>query len=493
MKKNIARYVMGALIADGDADCLLGDVAMTRAELLGRVSGRVEELLEIGVVADEFVVVLCGRGERFWVDLLALWVIGAKPVCLEPDVPADHGSNVLAITAASRVCSEGIDTPSAFDDLLPVADGARVGPTVRSLRDLPWVPEAEQPDLAGLIFTSGTTGLPKGVPLTHEQLVMNALATRDRLRLRPLDRLMIATPFRFISSISHFIVTLMCGAAFHGVESTLMPKDLMTELAENRITAFGGSPFHAQFVALAGTDRLPSLRWMMSSGDHLPVTTIDQLRSACPDLELHVVYGMAEMGGRICSLPPHEIERKKGAVGLPISGIELDVYDESGAIAAPGEIGELHVDGPFRFDGYFANPEANAGVLGPRGFHTGDKGYRDDDGYIFLAGRSDAVFKRSGLKVSAQVITDALKTLDSIDDAFVRAAADQMEGHVPVAYIVVRGEFDRTETVRTLRAELATNHIPKKFVSVPSIPRTGSGKVDRRALDALIESLEASS
>lgn len=493
MRKNIARYVMGALMADADAECILGATPLTRGDLLSRVAGRVGELSDEGVSADEFVIVLCGRGERFWIDLLALWVIGAKPVCLEPDVPDEHGANVLAITGATRICAAGISPPEAFASLAPVGDREPVGPDVRSLRELPWVRSDDQPALAGLIFTSGTTGLPKGVPLTHEQLVMNALATRDRLRLRPTDRLMIATPFRFISSISHFIVTLMCGAAFHGVETTLMPKDLVTELAENRISAFGGSPFHAQFVALAGTDRLPDLRWLMSSGDHLPVSTIDQLRSAFPDLELHVVYGMAEMGGRICTLPPHEIERKKGSVGLPISGIELDIYDEAGAIAAPGEIGELHVDGPFRFDGYHANPAADADVLGPRGFHTGDKGYRDDDGYVFLAGRSDAVFKRSGLKVSAQVITDALKTLDSIDDAFVRAAADPMEGHVPVAYIVVRGEFDRTETVRALREELATNHIPKKFVPIPSIPRTGSGKVDRRALDATIESMEAPS
>ncbi|MEZ5245853.1 MAG: class I adenylate-forming enzyme family protein [Acidimicrobiales bacterium] len=491
MKKNIARYVMGTLTADTDADCILGETPRSRGDLLRRVHGRAHELLVAGVTPDEFVVVLCGRGERFWVDLLALWVIGAKPVCLEPDVPDDHGANVLAITGATRVCATGIEPPPALAGCEQVADTDPVGEPVRSLRDLPWADTDDQPDLAGLIFTSGTTGLPKGVPLTHEQLVMNALATRDRLRLRPTDRLMIATPFRFISSISHFIVTLMCGAAFHGVETTLMPKDLVTELAGNRITAFGGSPFHSQFVALAGRDRLPDLRWLMSSGDHLPASTIDQLNAAFPDLELHVVYGMAEMGGRICTLPPHEVERKKGSVGLPISGIELDVYDESGDIAAPGEIGELHVDGPFRFDGYHANPAANTDVLGPRGFHTGDKGYRDDDGYLFLAGRSDAVFKRSGLKVSAQVITDALKTLDSIDDAFVRAAADQMEGHVPIAYVVVRGDFDRTETVRRLREQLATNHIPKKFVSLPTIPRTGSGKVDRRSLDALIESLPA--
>ena len=490
MPKNVARYVLGALLADPDRPALVGFADLSRGDLLARVEGRTAELLELGIDPGEFVVVLCGRGERFWVDVLALWVVGGVPVCLEPDVADDHGTNVLELTSARLVCDDGVDRPPALAGLESVPASSGAGRRVHSLRALPWLDAATQPDLGGLIFTSGTTGLPKGVPLTHEQLVMNALATRDRLRLRSTDRLMIATPFRFISSISHFIVTLLCGASFHGVETTLMPKDLVDELAAHDITAFGGSPFHAQFVALAGAERLPTLRWLMSSGDHLPVAVIEQLLAAFPGLELHTVYGMAEMGGRICSLPPAEVERKKGAVGLPISGIDLDIYDEAGELAPPGEIGELYVDGPFVFDGYLARPDANADVLGPRGFRTGDKGYRDEDGYIFLAGRSDAVFKRSGLKVSAQVITDALKTLDEIDDAFVRAKPDPMEGHVPVAYVVVRGDFDRTDTVRRLRDELAANHIPKQFVPIPTIPRTGSGKVDRRALDELLESLK---
>ena len=489
--KNIARYVLGATIADGERPCVLGPTPLSRSNLRRRVAERASEFLDAGMQTDEFVVVLCGRGERFWIDLLALWVIGAKPVCLEPEVADDHAANVVDLTSPRFICAVGDELPASLAALDSLDDSDRMGSPSATLRDLPWVTADHQPELAGLIFTSGTTGLPKGVPLSHEQLVMNALATRDRLRLRRDDRLMIATPFRFISSISHFIVTLMCGAAFHGVETTLMPKDLVDELAAARITAFGGSPFHCQFIAMAGTERLPDLRWLMSSGDHLPSSMIDQLLSAFPDLELHVVYGMAEMGGRICSLPPDDVERKKGSVGLPISGIELDVYGEDGEPAPAGEIGELHVDGPFRFTGYLSNPSANEAVLGDHGFHTGDKGYRDDDGFIFLAGRSDSVFKRSGLKVSSQVITDALKDLPEIGDAFVRPEPDSMEGHVPVAYLVTWAPFDRTEVVRRLRDVLASNHIPKRFVEVPSIPRTGSGKVDRRALNAVIDAVES--
>lgn len=492
MRKNIGRYVLGALTADQHRECLVGEDPVTRGGLLARVDGRARQLEAVGVAPGDFVVVLCGRGSRFWVDLLALWVRGATPICLEADVADDHGANVLEITDARRLCHDGVDVPPSLRTLESVpAAPPNSDTSIRSLDQLPWAGDDVAGDLAGLIFTSGTTGLPKGVPLTHEQLVMNALATRDRLRLRIDDRLMIATPFRFISSISHFIVTLLCGAAFHGVESKLMIKDLMTELSDARITAFGGSPFHVQFVAMAGEERLPALRWVMSSGDHLPVDTIDKLRGAFPGVELHVVYGMAEMGGRICSLPPAAIDDHTGAVGLPISGIEVDIYDDEGTLCPPGEIGELYVQSPFRFDGYLARPDANAAVLSERGFRTGDKGYRDEEGYIFLSGRSDAVFKRSGLKVSAQVITDALKQLEDVEDAFVRSRPDQMEGAVPVAYVVTSdGTADRNQLTRLLRERLAANHIPAAYVAVPGIPRTGSGKVDRRALDALLDELD---
>ena len=138
MRKNIARYVLGALAADADAPCLVGFAQLSRGELLARVHGRVAELTDAGIAADEFVVVLCGRGERFWIDLLALWVIGAKPICLEPDVPDDHGANVLAITGATRICAAGIEAPPAFATLDPVPDTDPVGPAVGSLRELPW-------------------------------------------------------------------------------------------------------------------------------------------------------------------------------------------------------------------------------------------------------------------------------------------------------------------------------------------------------------------
>jgi acyl-coenzyme A synthetase/AMP-(fatty) acid ligase len=228
----------------------------------------------------------------------------------------------------------------------------------------------------------------------------------------------------------------------------------------------------------------------MSSGDHLPVSAIDQLMAAFPGIELHVVYGMAELAGRFCALPPEHQSDKRGSVGFPIAGLEYTVRDDAGVLCPAGEIGNIHVQGLLGFGGYFGNPAASAEVLGAHGFANGDKGYVDADGFLFLAGRSDSVFKRSGLKVSAQLVTDALVALDYVADAYTRAEEDMIEGNVPVSYVVWSGDKrGMPEVLADLRKVLPVNHLPRRIQSLPAIPRTGSGKVDRAALASVLAAL----
>lgn len=494
MKDNTARLVLASLLrtpqkmALGDAD-----TSLSRAAVMENVLAQANTMLDSGITADSFVVLLCDRGLGFWTELLAAWVIGAKPICVEAAITDEHAASVIAMTQATHIIGATAQTsaefahlnlvPSTFDPALACAD-------LRNCYEaLPFAADSDLPDMAGLIFTSGTTGLPKGVPLTHRALMVNALSTAQRLRLRSSDRLLIATPFRFISSISHFIVTLLSDASFFGLERPMMIKDLLGALNELEITAFGGSPFHMQFIAMAGEARLPLLRWAMSSGDHLRAAVITELAQKFADLELHVVYGMAELGGRFCELPPEALPAKAGSVGYPINGFEMTVRRDDGTPCATDEIGNIYVSGQLGFDGYFKNPAANEKVLGPLGFLNGDKGYVDEDGYLFLSGRSDSVFKRSGLKVSAVVINDAMMTLEGISDVFVSSEENTMEGRVPVAYICWQEgqQQDAGQLMRALRDVLPVNHIPARFVALPTIPRTGSGKVDRRKLASLIE------
>lgn len=492
---NMARLVLSSILTEENKAAVQDeDTSLSRRELIGWVAAQAESLCDQGLKADDFVVLLCNRGVRFWVELLAAWSVGAKPICVESNIADDHAASVMGMTDVKMILFDGVPCPAGFASLTALSS-VKIPDDIASAPDsfasLPFPASAEQPDLGAIIFTSGTTGLPKGVPLTHQALIDNALATGQRLRLLASDRLMIATPFRFISSLSHFFVTLLSGATFMGVERTMMIKDLLGVFDRHHITAFGGSPFHVRFIAMAGQARCPSLRWIMSSGDHLPVSVIDQLMDTMPGVELHVVYGMAELAGRFCELPPERQADKRGSVGMPIAGLEFSIRNEEGTTCVVGEIGNIYVSGILGFEGYFKNPEANAKVLGEYGFMNGDKGYLDEDGFLFLAGRSDSVFKRSGQKVSAQRVTDALIAFDYVKDAHTTSEEDLIEGQVPVSFVVWNGEPRPVpEVLSDLRKVLSVNHLPRKLVTLESIPRTGSGKVDRRKLADVIADLK---
>ncbi len=481
MGQNIAQLAL-SYAADPGAISISGDDRrLSRRDVRARVAQRIAQLRELGVEPGGFVILFCDRGISFWIDILALWALGARPVCLESDVEPAHWENVLDITRAGWISggaaaiSGGLRTVPEIDWDAPLAGRG----------DVSFYRPADD-EIAGLIFTSGTTGLPKGVPLTHRALSLNALGTASRLRLGPGDRLMIATPFRFISSISHFIVTLLAGASFHGVERKLMPGDLIKAIEEERITAFGGSPFHARFIAMADASRLPRLRWLMSSGDHLPKAVISDLRRAFPGLAIHTVYGMAELAGRFCTLAPEFVDDCAGSVGLPIPGLRLQVLNDDGAACGPHEIGSIFASGDIAFSGYYRNAAADQSVITPNGFKTGDLGYVDERGFVYLSGRSDSVFKRSGVKVSAQTITDAILSLGVFDDVVVLSRPDPVEGAAPVAYVAGGDEsIGKGDLLRMLRPALSGKHLPKELVRVAEIPRTGSGKVDRRRLKAL--------
>ncbi len=486
MKDNIGRLVLARLCVSQDSVAIGDDVTqLSRAQLLTDVGAQAAAMTDQGVGHDDFVIIVGGRGIRYWIDVLAAWVIGAKAVCIEETIEAAHGAAVLELTGARHICAAGVTIPECFTGLSMILQAMpSPGRTDRvSLGDLPFAAASDLPDLAAIIFTSGTTGLPKAVPLTHRDLVMNALGTAERLRLRESDRLLTATPYRFISSISHFIVTLLSGASYWGIERRLMIKDLLDILNARQITAFGGSPFHMQYIAMAGRERLPHLRWAMSSGDHLRTSVIEQLHESFPGFELHVAYGMAELGGRFCMLPPERLADQMGSVGFPINGLEIVVLDEEGQPCPAGEIGDVHVRGHITFGGYLGRDDENARVLSENGFLNGDKGYVNEDGFVYLSGRSDSVFKRSGLKVSAQVISDALLALPQVRDAWVTGRVDATEGHVPIAYIAWNNApMAQPDLLRALREHLAANHLPAEFTTLSEIPRTGSGKVDRRRL-----------
>ncbi len=269
------------------------------------------------------------------------------------------------------------------------------------------------------------------------------------------------------------------------MEDKCFPHELVSCTRRYGATAFGGAPIQVRWLG-EGLDPSEPLKWWMSSGDHMPEHVVRQLTARFPDTSLHVFYGLTEVGGRFCSLPASQRTTLAGSVGVPIRGMSFSVRDDNGRVLPPGVSGEVFASGEYLMTGYLQDNACPP--PGPHGFATGDLGHHDGDGNLQLLGRADDVFKVAGQKVSGHRIAAALMETGLFDDAAVVPIDDEKLGTVPGACVVPRtNPLEKGPLLQALRKRLPPNAMPRKFFSLESIPRTGSGKVKMAGLQALLE------
>lgn len=349
-------------------------------------------------------------------------------------------------------------------------------------------PVAEH-ETAMIMFTSGTTGRPKGVVQTLHAISANAGHVSLALGLGTDDRIFINTPPYFTSGICHFLTLMAGGGGVAGQLGFYFGTGLLDAMEEEGCSGFGGAPAHlVRVVEPMDEPRPHAFRFWVSSGDHLPLPVIERFRRVLPGIELFNMYGLTEVSGRLCILPPAELDLKVGSVGRPIGDMRVVARRGDLSAAAPGEQGELYVSGSLVMQGYLDEPEITAAALTEYGFRTGDFGSVDESGAVWIAGRKDDIIKRGGEKVSIIHVQEALQGLGRFADVAVIAASDEILGHVPVAFVVpleVEG-FKASRLLRELRGVLPSTSLPSRVIAVDSIPRTGSGKAIRAELRRLL-------
>lgn len=439
-----------------------------------------------GLVSGDAVLITTGRGNDFWIDVFAAWRLGLVAVPIEPSSDPE-----MLRTIASKTGARGILCASDQNDVLTCLGLAFV-----ERRYVDSMPDVDPADLhagapAMMLFTSGSTGQPKGAVLSHDAILGNALSTKDRIGLRSGDRLLFVIPFRFVSALSHVLVGLLAGVEIFGFEQTLIQSDFCRLLADYGCTAYGGSPLQARWIAeyieqcVPAEKAFPRLRWLMSSGDYMQEELAQRLVGW--GLDVIIAYGLTEVAGRFCIRHVNR-EDRPDTVGRPIEGLAVSFAPES--LSDPIKL--LSVRGRFLFDGYVGDPKCHARASDDRFFLTGDVGEIHSDGTVSLSGRADDVFKVAGNKVSCLAIAAALLEVETIKEAAVLARPYPMLGMAPHAFIVSRSaaEFDKGKILRHIRSTLGPFHLPRAITVVAKIPRTGSGKVDRRALIGMVEDIK---
>ena len=439
--------------------------------------------------------------DQFFTAMLGAWLAGAVVVPLNTSLPAADALWLIGKAAPDvLVVGDEESCPCVGPVRLVVtadAEGAVDGLRPAGGGDPPAAGEAggalqavAADDLAMIMFTSGTTGLPKGVCQTLRSISSNAGYVALALGLRGDDRIFINTPPYFTSGICHFLTLMANGGGVAGQLGFFFGAGLLDEMATQGCTGFGGAPAHlVRVVEPLDVARDHGLRFWVSSGDHLPLPVIEKFRRVLPGVELFNMYGLTEVSGRLCVLPPAELHEREGSVGRPIGDMRVTARRGDGRVADAGEAGELFVTGSLLMQGYLDEPDITAATLTAHGLKTGDFGHVDDSGAVWIAGRKDDIIKRGGEKVSIIHVQQALQGLGRFADVAVLAAPDDILGHVPVAFVVPleKDGFKASRLLRELRGVLPSASLPSRVIAVEAIPRTGSGKAIRTELQALLE------
>ncbi len=341
-------------------------------------------------------------------------------------------------------------------------------------------------DIAALLFTGGTTGLPKAAMISHRMMAWNTLNTvihdlhHDDVYLNVFP--LFHTGGLFVYTLPNVILggTTLLVRQFD-------PQQVLTLIETERVTLFAGVPTMYQMLTQAPNWEeadLSSLRFCTSGGAPLPVPLVEQYARE-KGVRFKQGFGMTEFGPGIFALAPEDAIRKAGSIGRPNFYIEARIVDEAGQFLGPNQVGELVLKGPSMCSGYWNNPQAWEEVLDARGFfHTGDLARYDEEGYFYIVDRKKDMFISGGENVYPVEIERVLYEHSAVHMCAVVGVPDPKWGEVGVAFVVCKpGTSVTEEELRAfLRQRLARFKVPKRVVFVEALPLSGVGKVLKREL-----------
>ncbi len=346
-------------------------------------------------------------------------------------------------------------------------------------------------DLASIIYTSGSTGEPKGVMLTHANMLAAAASITSYLGLRDDDVILDALPLAFDYGLYQVLMAARVGATVVLEEGFAFPSAVLESVEREGVTVFPGVP--TMFAILLQMKEmahdLGRVRLVTNTAAALPPSHLDALRRIFPAAELFSMYGLTECK-RCTYLPPADLARKPGSVGLAIPNTELWIEDPTGKHLGPGEVGELVIRGATVMRGYWRKPEATAVRLRPGPIpgesvlHTGDLCRLDDEGYLYFVARMDDVIKSRGEKVAPREVEDVLYALPGVREAAVIGVPDPILGEAVKAFVVVDPAlgYGEGDVIAHCRARLEPFMVPKHVELCEALPKTDTGKIKKSGL-----------
>ena len=417
--------------------------------------------------------------------ILACWYAGRTPVPLSPLLTPEELRTILAdaeidlvITIerfAAPLAAAGVQT--LMLDATTLAPGRRAAPAARG------------EDLGVLLYTSGTSGAPKGVRLSMDNLARNAAACIEHERIEP-DQVFVSPlpQFHSFGFTAMTVVPLTLGATVWYLPR-FSPLSVVSMIAERGATAFMGvASMYAAMTLLrdAPPDALRTLRLAISGGEALPARVAEAFRQRF-GVEILEGYGLTETSPVVSINTPWAL--RPGSVGQPLPGVEVFAADEAGAALGAGELGELHIRGHCVMQGYHRREVESASAMRGGALRTGDLGLVDADGYVHIRGRARDMIIVAGENIMPAQIEEALLAHPAVAEAAVIGVPDELRGEAPVAFVILRegAKASGADLRAACRERLAVHKVPREVRVCPELPRGPTGKILKRALRGLLE------
>jgi len=502
--KNVAEYLLDGKAASRVALATL-EATYTYGDLRTAATDVAAYLLKSGAQKGDRALLVSENGFFWAVAYLGILKAGLVCVPLPPTISA-HGLDRILASTEARIAFLQSDfaqkrkeqlgqialitdkTLSDINDLPQAIDLKRLQESVRQFSSKLAPAKTIATDLAALMFTSGSTGTPHGVMISHGNITANTESIVECLKLTDSDRIMTVLPFHYCFGASLLHTHLRVGGSLVLDHRFMYPEAVLQRMAETECTGFAGVPAHFQTLlrkSSLGRRSFPCLRYVQQAGGQLAPVFIRELKQALPGTEIFIMYGQTEATARLSYLPPEMVETKPGSVGKGIPGVNLQVVGEDGAQVHPGQIGEIVAEGKNIALGYWNEQTESAATFLNGNLRTGDLATLDEDGFIYIVDRARDFLKCGGERVSCRQVENQMQEFECLLEAAVVGVPDGKWGEAVKAFLVTRRpgcpSFDECFE-RFCKERLVPKLRPKETVILSSLPKNSSGKVIKRNL-----------
>jgi long-chain acyl-CoA synthetase len=481
---NFAARLFGRLSDSSDLiDAATGEV-IAAADVPGRVAGFAAGFASLGLQPGDRVLISCNINPATTLAYLGAMYAGLTVVPVNDHGLSTSGEAIFKLTGARALWTDRASQCewAEREGFLHI-QGSFDAQDVRSVAPAPRLDD----DLAALMPTSGSTGLPRLVKVSHGNLTANTEAIIRSQHLKSDERAMLILPLNYCFGASVVHTHLYQGGGVVYDSRFMFPDKMLHAIERHRCTTFAGVPTAYNILLRRSNLRsisLPSLRRFLQAGGRLAPEQIQLMREFVPQAEFFVMYGQTEATSRISCLPPDRLNEKLGSVGLPLDNIQLRIVDESGRDLTAGEVGEIWVHGKSICGGYFDEPEESARKFRDGWLATGDLASRDQDGFLWIAGRKSEFIKMRGIRVSFAEIETRVAAAPGVSECAAAAVEHAEAGEAVALYVVA--EPGAHNVIASIRRNMPPEWVCDSVSLVAELPRNFHGKLMRSQLPGLV-------